>query len=42
VTAEEITARVEAVEDAPLSERVEVYEAALADLEVMLAKAGPR
>jgi hypothetical protein len=42
VTPEEITARVEAAKDAPLGEQVAVYEAALNDLETILAKAVPR
>jgi hypothetical protein len=42
VKAEDIVARVEAARDAPLSERVDVYEAARAELEAMLARAVPR
>jgi hypothetical protein len=42
VTADEILERVSAARDAPLAEQVEVYEAALGDLENMLAKAVPR
>lgn len=34
--------RVKAAREAPLSEQVEVYEAALTDLEAILAKAVPR
>jgi hypothetical protein len=42
VTPEEILERVEAAQAAPLNERVGVYESALADLEAVLAEAGPR
>lgn len=40
VTPDEIMARVEAAADAPLAEQAAVYEAALGDLEALLAKAG--
>jgi hypothetical protein len=42
LAADAILQRVEAAQDAPLAERVDVYEAALNDLEAMLAKAMPR